>query len=133
MFAYQAVKLQECGNERMKTTFVRWHLFRTLSGMKQITAYLNWFPLELFFWVGSLIAILMLEPNTANHMSLCPLSQLGFDWCPGCGLGRSMNLLAHGEFSDSWSMHPLGMLAYVVIFHRIWNLVKNLKTTHNYG
>ncbi|WP_245693237.1 DUF2752 domain-containing protein [Algoriphagus alkaliphilus] len=44
-----------------------------------------------------------------------------------------MSLLAHGEFEASLSMHPLGILAFGVIFHRIWNLVKNLKTTHNYG
>lgn len=75
----------------------------------------------------------MLEPHSESHFSLCPLSQLGFDLCPGCGLGRSMNLLANGDFQASWSMHPLGMVAFVVIFHRIWNLVKNLKTTHNYG
>ena len=75
----------------------------------------------------------MLEPHSEHHLSLCPLSQLGFDWCPGCGLGRSMNLLARGEFQASRSMHPLAILAYVVILHRIGILVKNLKTTHNYG
>jgi hypothetical protein len=101
--------------------------------MKQFAAVLNRFPLELVFWIGSLIAILILEPNAESHFSLCPLSQLGFDWCPGCGLGRSMNLLAHGDFQASWSMHPLGMVAFVVIAHRIWNLIKNIKTTHNYG
>jgi hypothetical protein len=101
--------------------------------MKQFTAILKRIPLELVFWIGSLIAILMLEPHSEHHLSLCPLSQLGFDWCPGCGLGRSMNLLARGEFQASWSMHPLALLAYVVIFHRIGILVKNLKTTHNYG
>ncbi|MDO8967787.1 DUF2752 domain-containing protein [Algoriphagus sp.] len=101
--------------------------------MKQFIPYLNRFPLELVFWIGSIIAILMLDPHSGSHLSLCPLSQLGIDWCPGCGLGRSMSLLAHGEFEASLSMHPLGILAYGVIFHRIWNLVKNLKTTHNYG
>ncbi|MBN7816735.1 DUF2752 domain-containing protein [Algoriphagus pacificus] len=101
--------------------------------MKEISRQLQRFPLELAFWVGSLVAILLLEPHAATHFSLCPLDQLGFTWCPGCGLGRSMNLLARGDFQASWSMHPLAMLAYVVIFTRIWQLIKNLKTTHNYG
>jgi hypothetical protein len=113
--------------------FGSWHLFRTLRAMKQIAAYVSRLPLELLFWIGSLIAILILDPHSGSHLSLCPLSQLGFEWCPGCGLGRSMNLLAHGDFKASWSMHPLAILAYAVIFHRIWRLVKNLKTTHNYG
>ncbi|WP_332911961.1 DUF2752 domain-containing protein [Algoriphagus boritolerans] len=46
-----------------------------------------------------------MEPHAESHLSLCPLNQLGFEWCPGCGLGRSMNLLAHGDFQASWSMH----------------------------
>ncbi|WP_026954038.1 DUF2752 domain-containing protein [Algoriphagus vanfongensis] len=101
--------------------------------MKTITYHLRHFPLELMFWIGSLVAIWMIQPSAASHFTLCPISNLGFDWCPGCGLGRSMNLLARGEFEASWSMHPLAMLAYIVIFMRIWNLIKNLKTTHNYG
>ncbi|MCE7054629.1 DUF2752 domain-containing protein [Algoriphagus sp. AGSA1] len=44
-----------------------------------------------------------------------------------------MSLLARGEFQASWSMHPLASLAYLVIIARIWQLIKNLKTTHNYG
>lgn len=101
--------------------------------MKDFSVYLTRIPLELVFWTGGLIAILFLEPNSASHLSLCPLSQLGFDWCPGCGLGRSMNLLAAGQFKESWSMHPLAIVAYAVIFHRIWVLIRNIKTTHNYG
>ncbi|MHA7128804.1 DUF2752 domain-containing protein [Algoriphagus namhaensis] len=90
-------------------------------------------PLELIFWIGSIIAILLINPHSGTHFSLCPLDQLGFDWCPGCGLGRAMNLLARGQFEASWSMHPLAMLAYLVIFSRIWQLIKHLKHTHNYG
>jgi len=101
--------------------------------MKEFTRWIKQFPLELIFWIGGLIAIILLEPESSTHMSLCPLSQLGFDWCPGCGLGRSMNLLARGDFQESWSLHPLAMLAFVVIFSRIWTLINNLKTTHNYG
>ena len=101
--------------------------------MKKLTAYLRRFPLELVFWMGSLVAILTINPDAGHHLSLCPLENLGLDWCPGCGLGRSMNLLARGEFHASWSMHPLAMLAFGVILHRIWTLLKNLKTTQIYG
>jgi TM2 domain-containing membrane protein YozV len=70
-------------NAAIQGTFCSWHLFRTFGGMKQFTAMLNKVPLELVFWIGSLIAILMLEPQFENHLSLCPLNQLGLDWCPG--------------------------------------------------
>tara|TARA_R110002020_G_scaffold157109_1_gene339491 strand:- start:10 stop:351 length:342 start_codon:yes stop_codon:yes gene_type:complete len=107
--------------------------FVTKYNMKVITQWMSNLPLELIFWIGSIIAVLFLDPHASSHLSLCPLSQLGFEWCPGCGLGRSMNLLARGELQASWNMHPLALLAYVVIISRIWQLIKNLKTTHNYG
>lgn len=113
--------------------FGHWHPFRILTGMKAIIMKLQKLPLELIFWIGSLLAILTIDPWAANHFSLCPLENLGFSWCPGCGLGRAMNLLARGEFQASWEMHPLAALAYLVIISRIWNLISNLKTTHNYG
>lgn len=94
---------------------------------------LSKFPLELLFWVGCIIAIFVLELEEEMHISLCPLDQFGFDWCPGCGLGRSMNLLAQGEIQASWSMHPLAMFAFAVIFSRIWTLIKNFKTIIYYG
>lgn len=90
-------------------------------------------PLELLFWIGSLVAILLIDPNSSSHFTLCPISQAGFSWCPGCGLGRAMSLLIRGEFQASWDMHPLALLAYVVIISRILNLSKQLKRTHTYG
>jgi hypothetical protein len=101
--------------------------------MKEMGNWFQRFPVELIFWIGSLIVILTINPNVGNHFSICPLDNLGLTWCPGCGLGRSMNLLANGDIQASWSMHPLAMLAFVVIFHRIWTLIKHLKTTHHYG
>lgn len=101
--------------------------------MKKITQWYSKLPVELIFWISSLVAVVLLEPAESAHVSLCPLSQLGIDWCPGCGLGRSMSLLAKGDFQASWEMHPLAALAYVVIFSRIWQLINHLKITRNYG
>ncbi|PZX56906.1 uncharacterized protein DUF2752 [Algoriphagus ratkowskyi] len=110
-----------------------WHLFRTNPSMKVVSRWISNLPLELIFWIGSLVAVVLLDSQGGTHLSLCPLSQLGFEWCPGCGLGRSMSLLVRGDFQASWDMHPLASLAYVVIIYRIWQLLRNLKTTHNYG
>lgn len=101
--------------------------------MKVVSRWISILPLELIFWIGSLVAVVLLDSQGGSHLSLCPLSQLGFEWCPGCGLGRSMSLLVRGDFQASWDMHPLASLAYVVIIYRIWQLLRNLKTTHNYG
>lgn len=105
----------------------------SIKNMKKMISILRKFPLELVFWLSCIVAIFLLELKEETHVSLCPLDQLGFDWCPGCGLGRSMNLLVQGEIQASWSMHPLAMFAFVVIFSRIWTLIKNLKTINYYG
>jgi len=100
--------------------------------MKGLSKRMNQWPLELIFWIGSMAAILTINPEV-EAISICPLHQMGLDWCPGCGLGRAMNLLASGEFQASWRLHPAAGLAFGVIFHRIWVLVKQLKHRTHYG
>lgn len=89
-------------------------------------------PIELIFWCGALISLWLFDPY-GSHYSLCPLDNLGVKWCPGCGLGRSIGLLMKGNFIASWEMHPLAGFALVVIIFRIFEIIKHLKTTNNYG
>jgi hypothetical protein len=100
--------------------------------MNEVKQWAKQIPLELIFWIGSIAAILTINPEV-EAFSICPLHHLGFDWCPGCGLGRAMNLLARGEFLASWQLHPAAGLAYGAIFHRIWVLIKQLKHRAHYG
>nr|WP_246535381.1 DUF2752 domain-containing protein [Litoribacter alkaliphilus] len=44
-----------------------------------------------------------------------------------------MNLLMHGDWLASFSMHPLAGFAFVVILLRIVKLIKNFKNYHYYG
>ncbi|WP_114752563.1 DUF2752 domain-containing protein [Pleomorphovibrio marinus] len=91
-------------------------------------------PFELLFWILALLGIAGIDVGSdASHFSICPLDQLGISWCPGCGLGRSMKLLLVGEFRASWAMHPLGGFAFLVIGHRIVELILNIKRTKHYG
>ncbi len=101
--------------------------------MNRIRTVLSKTPLELIFWIGALIGIFLIDPYGAHHFSLCPLDNLGLDWCPGCGLGRAMSLLSKGNIQASWSMHPLAMFAFAVIVFRIFELIRNIKTTKYYG
>ncbi|AGA79590.1 Protein of unknown function (DUF2752) [Echinicola vietnamensis DSM 17526] len=90
-------------------------------------------PLELLFWIAALVGIMFIDPNSAHHFTLCPLSMAGIEWCPGCGLGRSMKLFALGEFRQSFQMHPMGAFAWAVIPYRIFEIIRQLKTRLNYG
>lgn len=90
-------------------------------------------PIELVFWSMALLSLALMDTGHDHHFSLCPLDQLGFQWCPGCGLGRAINLLLHGEFSASFTMHPLAGFALITISFRIIKLIKNIKIYNYYG
>jgi hypothetical protein len=79
--------------------------------------------LELFIWISAIILLGFLNPDS-KQLSLCPLHFLGFHYCPGCGLGRSIALVFRGRFAESFAMHPLGFFALLIIGQRIFELAK---------
>lgn len=84
-------------------------------------------PLELVFWVLALVMLATaapVEPGHVHHFTLCPLANMGFDWCPGCGIGRSITQLFHGNVSASIAHHWFGIPALVIILCRIVALIK---------
>ncbi|MDQ6756524.1 MAG: DUF2752 domain-containing protein [Bacteroidota bacterium] len=78
---------------------------------------------ELLFWIVSLTALAMMQPTSDTHFSLCIFKLLGIDFCPGCGLGHSISFLFHGNMSKSFSLHPLGIFAVLVILFRVYKLL----------
>lgn len=86
-----------------------------------------------FEWIvllSGLLLMFFLDPST-QAASFCPIDWLGFDFCPGCGLGKSVAFAARGEFSASLESHPLGFFAIAIIigrvgsiFRRNYNLIK---------
>jgi hypothetical protein len=79
--------------------------------------------IELFFWIGGLTWLAFMNPSE-THFSLCPIKNLGFSFCPGCGLGHSISFLLHGQIKESFQHHPLGVFALMVILMRIFQLIK---------
>ena len=82
-------------------------------------------PLEAFFWLAGLTFLAATDPNANEHYNFCVFKRLGFSRCPGCGLGRSISYLLHGDLPNSFKSHPLGILATFVLVARIIGLVKN--------
>ena len=80
--------------------------------------------IELIFWIGGLIWLAFINPSE-SHFSLCPIKNLGFGFCPGCGLGHSISFLFHGQLQESFHHHPLGVFALVVVSMRILKLIRN--------
>ncbi|WP_079716330.1 DUF2752 domain-containing protein [Parapedobacter luteus] len=92
-------------------------------------------PIELISWMAALV-VLYCSAGHGHHFTLCPLENLGFEWCPGCGIGRAIGLFMHGEVMESFRMHWLGIPAFFVIVHRIYTLSKRIHfnriTYHQY-
>jgi hypothetical protein len=78
---------------------------------------------ELFCWTAGLLYLALIYP-AAEHPSLCLLKNLGIAFCPGCGLGASISYLLRGEIALSFSTHPLGSFATIVLAHRIIVLLR---------
>ncbi|MDL5049310.1 DUF2752 domain-containing protein [Oscillatoria amoena NRMC-F 0135] len=88
----------------------------------------HYFPAEAVTWTVALVALAFYQPDQSRHFTLCPLSAIGFDFCPGCGLGHSIAWLFKGAFVQSWQAHPLGLFAVIVLTYRIISLtIKSIK------
>jgi hypothetical protein len=81
--------------------------------------------LEAFIWLAVIIYFAASPVEFGNHYSICPLRLAGFEYCPGCGLGRSIVLLLHGQLEESISMHPFGFFALGMFTARIFTVFKN--------
>ena len=95
-------------------------------------------PLEAIIWMIGLLALAIHQPSHDAHVSLCVFSNLGFKYCPGCGLGRSVSFLLHVQPVTSFQTHPFGIAAVAILLYRIFQLwieyFKRLKLKFNqYG
>ena len=84
--------------------------------------------IELLFWFVSIVLLFFLKP-AEPQTSLCMFRWIGFEHCPGCGLGHSIHHALHASFTQSYNEHLMGLPALVIIFHRITQLVYPKKTT----
>lgn len=79
---------------------------------------------ELICWLSALTALALMSPANDPHYSLCIFKIAGIDFCPGCGLGHSISHIFHGDLQASFSSHPLGIFALIVILFRIYKLLQ---------
>ena len=82
-------------------------------------------PIEAVIWTAGLIGLAIYNPFEGQHLSVCVFDNLGFRYCPGCGIGRSVSFLLHGDVRASFEAHPLGFIAILLLSFRIGKLVKD--------
>jgi hypothetical protein len=91
---------------------------------ERIYATLKKLPVEAVIWIIGLAFLAWSDPLADPHFKICPLAMAGFDWCPGCGLGRSVSFIFRGDFESSFQSHPLGIAAVIILSFRVIQLTK---------
>jgi hypothetical protein len=63
--------------------------------------------------------IYVVDPGRAWWMPSCLFHQLTGLYCPGCGTGRALHQLAHGNLAAAWRLNPLMVLAIPLLIYLI--------------
>ena len=91
---------------------------------KKFSGFLYYLNIELIVWIAALLYLGIGNFEQGSQFSFCPLHNLGIHFCPGCGIGRSISFLLHGNFLQSIHTHWLGPLAFVIICMRLIQLIR---------
>lgn len=96
---------------------------------------IGWKFAELWIWILAILYLGFINPSH-EHMNFCIYHWTGLTFCPGCGIGSSISWLLHINIKESFSAHPLGIPAFMILTYRISQLslqfIKQLKN-QNYG
>ncbi len=95
--------------------------------MQNLLKIISLIKLEMLIWISAIGFLLLINPYNQDHHSLCFFKNLGIEFCPGCGLGRSISLIFRGDLSGSFQMHPLGIPVLAMILMRVTKLIRDLK------
>lgn len=92
--------------------------------IRKLKIFLKNYPSEGYIWIASLL-LLSFAGSENSHFTICPLNNIGVEFCPGCGLGRSIHYLINLNLKESLSAHPLGVASFFILLYRILFLTKN--------
>ena len=98
--------------------------FERKNLLSNVLGFVKVIGLEGFIWIAALVYLSLFVNPYENHFTICPLSNAGFEHCPGCGLGNSIALFFRGNFSQSFAAHFLGIPALIIILHRVYSIIK---------
>jgi len=61
------------------------------------------YDFEALFWITAMAFLTFINPYTPKHLDLCLFSLVGIENCPGCGLGKSISMIFHGDLVASFN------------------------------
>jgi hypothetical protein len=80
---------------------------------------INKLGIDTVVWTAGLAGLTLVDPYITQSFTICPFHNLGLPFCPGCGLGRSIAFLYHGDLVESFQAHPLGIIVFAFLVYRI--------------
>jgi hypothetical protein len=95
------------------------------SSLKKLQKIWSVIGFEAVVWILGLFFLIFIHSPGERHFTICPLANLGFEFCPGCGLGNSISYIFRGDFIESFHSHPLGIFALIIITSRIISIINN--------
>ena len=88
-----------------------------------LRGYLLWFGV----WVAVTTIAAVLSPSKDGHgthqqigLPPCGSVVLFERPCPGCGMTTSFTHFVHGQFAESFQVHPFGFIGYIVFTVSAW-------------
>jgi hypothetical protein len=87
--------------------------------MKEVLIYLYQNYFEIMAFGGGLLLLALMDPHTASGPGLCLLENLGFQYCPGDGLGHSISFIFRGDIDNALNANILGPFALIILIGRI--------------
>jgi len=95
--------------------------------MKKLLTEMKKIDSEAWLWIAGLAVLAIINPDSNSHFTLCPFKNLGFKFCPGCGLGHSISYLFRGNIKASLNSHILGIPSVLILSARTISLIKKSK------
>ncbi|MES2881599.1 MAG: DUF2752 domain-containing protein [Bacteroidota bacterium] len=68
-------------------------------------------------WTSALLVLYF--SDVSGSFTICPIKLLGFNFCPGCGIGTAIHHALHLHFQQSFAAHYLGLPAIIIIVYSI--------------
>lgn len=98
---------------------------------QKIFSFIKYLNLEALIWIAGLTFLAFFNTSD-HHLTICPIKNSGFSFCPGCGLGQSISYIFKLEFVRSFTTHPFGVPALLILTHRIILLIANSYYTYKH-
>ena len=86
----------------------------TEMGNRRLTVFFVWLTLA-----AAGVYLFIFEPGKSGFFPVCPFRALTGFACPGCGSGRALHALLHGDLATAFALNPLLVLSLPFLLYAL--------------